>query len=441
MEFLIQFTFVLLLVFLNGFFVAAEFALVSIRKTRVDELIKKGNKVAPLLKKALGDLDSIISATQLGITVASLALGWVGEPALAKFITPFFSFLPDSFAFISAHTISTIIAFSIITFLHLVLGELAPKTVALERSEVVSLLVIAPLTLFTKIFWPIIVVLNGAGNLVLKLFGLSAPSGHQLVHSEEEIKMILDQSSLGGVIPKQEVEMVRNIFRMGDVSIKNIMVPRTDIISFNVASSLKDVLAKTKIHLHSRYPVYEHSIDNIVGFIHIKDIYQAILKGQTNRILAEINIIRDIIHLPERKKANEALIDMRKNRLHMAVVNDEYGGTAGVITLEDIIEGFVGEIQDEFDKPKKDIIKEKDGSFIIKGQTPIDKVQKKMKFSIKGQGYTTIGGLVFGLLGRAPNIGDKVEISDVSFEVLRLNGERVTLLRLKKLPKKDKKIF
>ncbi|MBI4067661.1 HlyC/CorC family transporter [Candidatus Gottesmanbacteria bacterium] len=436
MEFLIQITLVLLLVFLNGFFVAAEFALVSLRITRVDELIKKGNKVAPLLKKALGDLDSIISATQLGITVASLALGWIGEPAIARFINPFFSFLPETFAFFSAHTIATVIAFSIITFLHLVLGELAPKTVALQRSEVVSLLVIAPLTLFTKIFWPIIVVLNGAGSLVLKLFGLSAPSGHQLVHSEEEIKMLLDQSSLGGVIPRQEVEMVRNVFRMGDVSVKNIMVPRTDIIAFPTSSTFSECIAKIQRTLHSRYPIYEGSIDNIIGFVHVKDVYREIIKNKTDKRLIDANIVREIIHLPERKKASEALLDLRRGRIHIAVVNDEYGGTAGILTLEDIIEGLVGEIQDEFDAPQKDIIRESDGSFIIRGQTPVGKVQRKAKIAIKGLGYTTIGGFVFGLLGREPRVGDKVEIGTVSFEVLKLIGERIVLLRLRKLPSK-----
>lgn len=432
MESIVQIITVVLLVFLNGFFVASEFALVAVRKTKVAELVKKGNKAALILEKALEDLDSFISATQLGITLASLGLGWMGEPAIAKTIMPLLSFLPKSLIFISAHTIAGIVAFTIITFLHIVLGELVPKTIALQRSEATSLILIFPLTIFVKIFWPFIVVLNSAGSMFLRLFGFSAPKEHQLVHSEEEIKMILDQSLKGGVIPKDEVEMVRNVFRLGDIPISSIMIPRTDIVAFDLNTKLNVVIDKLEKNLHSRYPIYKKTIDVIVGFVHVKDIYKVVLKSSDNKKLVETNLIRNIIHVPEGKKADDVLVDMRNNRVHLAVVNDEYGGTAGIATLEDIIESLVGEIQDEFDYPQKEIRLQKDGSFLISGKTPVEKVQNKLHFSLKGQGYTTIGGLVFGLLGREPNIGDEVQISGVTFEVVKMSGDRITLLRSNK---------
>ena len=439
MEIIPQLGSVLLLVFLNGYFVASEFALVAVRKTRIDELAKKGNVTAKVLQKALHNLDSYISATQLGITLASLALGWVGEPTIAHFLEPFFAFLPKEAAFITAHTVSVLIAFSIITFLHIVLGELAPKSIALQRSEATSLIVITPLTIFTKIFYPVIWLLNGAGQLVLKSFGFHAPSGHQLVHSEEEIRMLLSQSALEGVIPSKEAEMVYNVFRLGDTPVKQIMVPRTDIIAFNVSKSLREIIKQVKDHPHSRFPVYEHSIDTVIGFVHIKDIYREVLKTTEEKRVSETKLVREIISVPETKRIDEVLLDMRKKRVHIAVVNDEYGGTAGMVTLEDILESLVGEIQDEFEQPLRDIQKQSDGSYLIDGLTSIDRIQNKFNLPMKGQGYTTIGGLVFGLLGRQPEKGDTVQIGNIIFEIESTEGKRIKTLRLKKEKRKKKK--
>ncbi|MBI4078767.1 MAG: HlyC/CorC family transporter [Candidatus Levybacteria bacterium] len=439
MEFLFQIGIVILLVLLNGYFVASEFALVAVRKTRIDELVKKGNAAAKLVQKAILDLDSFISATQLGITLASLALGWIGEPAIAHFLEPHLQFLPKDIALFSAHTLSIIIAFSIITFLHIVLGELAPKTVALQKAELTSLFVIAPLSLFTTVFRPFIWILNSAGSLVLRIFGFSAPSGHQLVHSEEEIKMLLTQSAASGIIPQKEVEMVYSVFRLGDIPVKQIMIPRTDIIAFNVSTSLNDIIKRAIRHPHSRFPVYEHSIDTIIGFIHIKDIYKTILKTKSDTLLSQTHLIRVIISVPETKRIDEVLRDMRNKRIHIAVVNDEYGGTAGIITLEDVIESLVGEIQDEFDQPLQDIQKQKDDSYLVDGAASIEKVQNKFRLPMRGQGYTTIGGLVFGLLGREPKKGDQVQIGNIVFTVEAMEKRRIKTLRLKKEARKKSK--
>lgn len=432
MDILFQLGLVLLLVLLNGYFVASEFALVAVRKTRISELAKKGNVTAKLVQKALDELDNYISATQLGITLASLALGWVGEPVLAHLIEPFFSFLPASAAFITAHTAAVALAFTIITFLHIVLGELAPKSVALQRAEATSLVIIPPLVLFTKVFRPFIWVLNGAGQLVLRIFGLHAPSDHQLFHSEEEIKMLLKQSGISGQIPQNEVEMVENIFQLGDIPVKYVMVPRTDIIAFNVSTTLGDILKKVDRDPHSRFPVFETTIDNVIGFIHIKDIYRELLKNGEKTKLSQLKITRTIISVPEMKKIDAVLQEMRRKRIHLAVVNDEYGGTAGIVTLEDIIESVIGEIEDEFDMPLKDITRQKDGSYHVEGHTHIDEIRERFKLPLKGQGYSTIGGLVYGLLGHEPRKGDVVQISNLRIEVKQTHGKRIKTLRIKK---------
>lgn len=351
MEFLFQLGIVLLLVLLNGYFVASEFALVAVRKTRIEEISRKGNKTAKLLHHALDELDTYISATQLGITLASLALGWLGEPVIAHFIEPYLTFLSNDGAFITSHTLAIIIGFSIITFLHIVLGELAPKSLALQRSEIVSLIIIRPLVVFSKVFSPFIWLLNTAGQLVLKAFGLHDADKKHSVYSEEEIRMILRQSSEDGEIPVKEVEMVYNIFQLGDIPVKRVMFPKSKVLAFSTKTPLKEVVKRIETHRHSRFPVYKETIDTITGFIHIKDVYRGILNKDEDVLLSELNIIRKVIRVPQTKKIGSIMQEMRKTRTHMAVVMNENNKTAGVVTLEDIIESVIGEIEDEFDTP------------------------------------------------------------------------------------------
>jgi CBS domain containing-hemolysin-like protein len=365
-EFIFQFGLVLLLVFLNGFFVASEFALVAVRKTRIDVLVKKGNKPAKLVQKSIAQLDTFISATQLGITLASLALGWIGEPAIARFIEPaLHNILPQGAAVITSHSVAFVIAFTIITFLHIVLGELAPKTIALKKAETTSLFIIAPLTLFATVFKPFIWVLNEVGNLVLRLVGFSAPSGRQLVHSEEEIKIILAQSVAEGALEKNEVEMVYSVLKLGDTPVSKVMIPKSKIIAFEKKITIAKILKTTQSFQHSRFPIYENTMDNIVGFVHIKDIYahlisdkkgastkeihDVFLKAQGERTLAQIKIIRSIPRVKEVDRIDDVLVLLRAKRVHIAVVVGEDGATSGLVALEDIVEKLVGEIKDEFD--------------------------------------------------------------------------------------------
>jgi putative hemolysin len=371
-DFIFQILLVFILVFLNGFFVASEFSLVSVRKTRIDELVNKGNKPAKLVQKSIKQLNTFISATQLGITLASLALGWIGEPAIAHFLEPLFnSFFSENFSLISAHGLAIIIAFTIITFLHIVIGELMPKTIALQKAESTALFIIAPLELFTTVFRPFIWTLNKAGDLTLRIFGFSTSLGKQLVHSEEEIKMILAQSVEEGALEKQEVELVYSVFKMGDIPVKKIMVPKSKIIGFEKNTLISEVIKSTQKYQDSRFPVYEKTIDSIVGFIHIKDIYRNLiseskssffrdiyknflrLRGEKTK-LSDLKIIRKIPWVKETDRLDDVLILLRRKRTHIAVVYDKYGKTAGIVALDDVVESLVGEIKDEFDEIEKE---------------------------------------------------------------------------------------
>ena len=434
MYFILQFILVIALVLLNGFFVAAEFALVSVRKTRIEELVKKGSRSAKLVLDALNDLESYISSTQLGITLASLALGWIGEPAIARFLEPSFQFLSREAAFLTAHSLAVIIAFSLITFLHIVLGELAPKTVALQRAETTSLFVIVPLTLFTKFFKPFIWLLNGAGTLFLKLFGFSASIGNPLIHSEDEVKIILAQSVEGGVLEKQEVEMMHKILQLGDIPVKNIMMPRTEIKAIEANMSIKNLKKLIRNNNLSRYPVYKGTIDMILGYVHVRDVSK--LKAEKGLTVLNSGIIREVINVPETQRIDDVLVAMRKKRVHMAVVNDEYGGTSGIVTLEDILETIVGEIYDEFDKTEVKIKKNINGDYIVDGLTSVQNIRQKFNIPIKGQGYVTIGGVVFGLLGKEPKIGDKVRIGNIELKVQEVEKKRIKTLIVTKLKSK-----
>jgi CBS domain containing-hemolysin-like protein len=432
MEVILQLLLALTFVCLNGFFVASEFALVAVRQTRIAELVRKGNSAAGLVQKALRELDRYISSTQLGITLSSLALGWLGEPVIVKLIEPLFSGLPSFWSAASTHTVAITIAFSLITFLHVVLGELVPKTIALQRAEMVALIIIGPLVAFTYVCQPFIWLLNGFGNHLLKLFGFETASGHATVHSEEEVKMILAQSGKSGAIPQGEVEMVYNVFKLGDLPIKQIMVPRTHVVSFDTSLTVGEVLGKIQKYTHSRYPIYDGTIDSVVGFVHIKDVYRACLAHNQNRTLTQLGTIREILTIPETRKADDVLLTMRKKHIHMAIVKDEFGGTAGIVTLEDILENLVGEIEDEFDKPVKQIRKLGQGEYLLDGRLHIDEVVKRFSLPIKGYGYTTIGGLVFGLLGREPRVGDQVQIGSFVLKVEKIERHQIHLLKLSK---------
>lgn len=432
MEIVPQLFVVLLLILLNGFFVASEFVLIALRRSTVEEWVKKDNPVARFIKDALDHIETFISATQIGVTIISLLLGWVGEAAIAGKLGTLLTFLPYGPAQVVAHTVAIGFVFLLITYLQIVLGELVPKAVALQRTDLLAFVFIVPLTIFARVFHPFIQILNTSANVVLRFIRLEPSSKPQLMYSEEEMKLILKDFRQNGLIAKDEAEMAENVFKLHDIPVKQIMIPRTDVVAFEETTSFKKIVKEIENFGYSRYPVYSRSIDNIVGFIHVKDIYRSLLKMEGDKKLSQANLVRKILCVPEAKKADEVLLDMRKKHIHMAIVDDEFGGTAGIVSLEDIIESLVGEIQDEFDKPINEVKRQIDGSFLIDGRASIEAVQKRFRLPVKRLGYSTVGGFVFGLLGREPKIGDKVQLGNITFEVKEIDRKRVKIVSLRR---------
>ena len=321
---------VLALVAANGFFVAAEFGLVAVRRTRIEQLANEGNALAKRVRHALEQLDSHIAATQLGITISSLALGWIGEPALARLIEPALSRLPGIWPQISAHAIAVAIAFTIITTLHIVLGELVPKTIALQRSESTALFVTRPLQTFLWLFGPFIHAMNGLGNVIVRWIGLRPAGGHELAHSEEELRLLVTASQESGVLEASEEEMIHKVFSFADKEAHQVMVPRTEIAGVPADMTLRDFAAYVADErLHTRFPVYEGTIDSIIGIVHLKD---AVLAMATERLDQPVRtVMRPVLVVPESIHVDELLRQLRRRRMHMAVLVDEFGGTAGIV--------------------------------------------------------------------------------------------------------------
>jgi len=338
-----------LLVLLNAWFVAAEFALVAVRRTRVDEMVKARWVGAAAVKQAITHLDDAIAATQLGITLASLALGWIGEPCLARVIVPALNWLPPEWQFFGAHGIAVVIAFIIITFMHVILGELAPKAVALQQPDIVSLWVTPPLLIFARVMRPFIYVMNGLGNAIVRALGFQPVSGHQMLHSVEELGLLIEETRRAGVLPRDQAEYVHNVFRLPAKKVRDCLVPRERIAALELHMSEEKILERVRDGAHTRMPVYDRDLDNIVGIVNTKDLFHLFsLRGM---IVLDDAMYPALFVGPERP-ISEVLRDFRRKRRPMAVVRDEESGRVlGIITLEDIVEEIVGEIEDEHDLP------------------------------------------------------------------------------------------
>jgi CBS domain containing-hemolysin-like protein len=417
-------------VFLNGFFVAAEFGLVSVRRTRIEELVAEGNRAAVVVRKAISDPDSFIAATQLGITLASLSLGWIGEPALASLIIPVVHFLPESWIGAAAHSIAGTIAFVIITFLHVVVGELAPKSIALQNPERTSLAVARPTEVALVIFRPAIWLLNGAGNVLLRLMGVHPATGHELVHSIKELKMLIEASREEGVLEEEEQQMLQAVFDLRGNRALHVMVPRTEMVCIASDARLEEVVELAASTTLTKFPVFEGDLDHIVGVVYVKDVIRYI--QEQNDGVDTRTLMRDALFLPEAVPVPELLTAFRRARQHMAILVDEYGGTVGLVTLEDLMEEIVGDIQDAFDSEGPDIQRMPDGSVVLDGMTQIEEVNEALGLALDDPYYTTIGGLVMGRLDRVPKAGDEVVIGDmgIRLKVKEMDGLRVALLRM-----------
>lgn len=430
MDIVFQLLAVLGLVLLNGFFVATEFSLVSVRRTRIETLAAEGNRRAQTVFAAIKNLDGYIAATQLGITMASIGLGWIGEPALARLLDPLFeSVLPESFALISAHTISFIIAFSTITLLHVVFGELAPKSLALQFPESVAMLVTAPTRVFLTIFRPIISVMNGLGFAFLGLFGVKRTgSEHGLIYSEEELRLLVIASREGGELEETEEAIIRRAFTLHDYAADEVMVPRTELVALPADASLDQVRASISTYRFSRFPVYGRDLDDILGVLYVKDLPVLSQWPSTQRFDLRA-MMRPVLTVPTAVPIDHMLNLMKQQRTHIAIVVDEYGGTAGMITLGDIVERVVGDVPDEFEQASPDVVAEPDGSALVNGLAPLDEVIDWFGLPLPENESHTIGGYIFSLLGRRPQIGDSVDIGSYLIRVEALDGLRIASLR------------
>lgn len=423
---------VLLLVALNGFFVAGEFALVKVRKTRIDQLVDEGKRAAKTVQSEINHLDNYIAATQLGITLASLALGWIGEPALAHLVEPLFEGIAGPAAVEVSHTVAFVFSFALITIFHIVLGELVPKSIALQRAEGTALFVARPLYLFAQIFKPFIKLMNSIGNAIVRLLGMNAASEHASVHSVAELEMLVTESREAGVLDNQEEVMLRRVFNFGEKDANQVMRPRTQVYAIPVDKDLDGVLDIVTREHYTRFPVFEGTIDNVIGVVHVKDLLDRVHKMKDPSDFVLKNILRPVLKVPETIPIENLLEQMRSRQIHMALLIDEYGGTAGLVTLEDILEEIIGEVRDEFDTDKEDYRPEleimEDGSSSVAGLVTIGEFEERFGVTFVDPEYETIGGYVFSQIGSSPTLGDKVDLDPYILEVTELNDLRIARL-------------
>lgn len=409
----------LFLVFLNGVFVAAEFAFVKVRPTRITQLVAEGNRRAKIAQQCIHNIDAYLSVCQLGITISSLGLGWLGEPVVAKLLEP----LMHSFGVSSpaaVHSISFIIAFSLVTFLHVVFGELVPKSLAIQRAELVTLWLAAPMRMFYYLFYPGIVVFNGTANNILRILGVRPASEHEESHSEEELQMLVSASYKCGHLDSSEWNLLQNVFQFEKKVAREIMVPRPEVVFLDKKSSLEENMEIARRSGHTRFPLCESDHDHVVGLVHIKDVFRL----DTGTKIDDIK--RNIMLVPEGMSLDRLLREFQKNHQHMALVVDEYGGTAGIVTMENVLEELVGQIQDEFDEEVPQVTPEKEGSYLVDGRMLLEDAADMFDLPVGDQEeYDTLGGFVFGKLGKRPRVGDIVELPEHRLRVVEVKGLRI----------------
>ena len=420
--------FTLLLICINGFFVAAEFALVKVRASQLDIKAQKGSSRAKLAKSLLEKLDSYLSATQLGITLASLALGAIGEKTISSMLEVFFIKIGHPLSEISKHSISLPIALTFLTFFHVTLGEQIPKMIGIKYSMQTALIISWPLRIFYFICSPFIWFLNKTSNVVLRIIGVKAV-GDEYFHSEEELRLILTESEEGGAIKPSENELIQNVFDFDDRIVKQVMVPQNRVIAIDVELGRNEVTKRVIEEGFSRLPIYLGDIDNIIGIVHSKDLLKAIIDNKF-RTLKEI--MRPVHFVPESMKINELLRDFQKHHYQMAIVTNEFGSTAGLVTMEDIIEELVGEIQDEHDEEKPNVEEKSDTEFIVNAQATIKEVNEILPIALpENTQYETVSGYINFIFGRIPPINDKRIVDGYEIIILARNRQSVDSIRLK----------
>ena len=420
---LLQLFLVLFLIFMNGFFVAAEFSVVKIRPSRLETLIEAGNKRAAYAKKLTDHLDTSLSVTQLGITLASLGLGWVGEPFVATLILPLtrMAGLDDAVG----HTISLALAFAIITGGHIVLGELTPKTMAIQNGEHIVLTVAPPMLIFERIMYPFVWLLNHVANWVAARMGFEAAGEGEEAHTEEEIRLLMEESYKQGLIDDTEADFVDNVFDFTDLNVREIMTPRTDMVCLYIEDDLDTNLHVVFEEQLTRYPLCKEDKDHVIGFIHVKDLMKALYTTPGRRINLR-RLVRKALVVPDSMDVSVLLKTMQKKRAQMAIVVDEYGGTAGMVTLEDIVEEIVGDIQDEFDEERPTAEQRGDCIFSVDAKLLLEELEDILEIDIDDVDVDSVGGWLYAQLGMAPRIGQMASYRGHAFYVEEVDGVRIT---------------
>jgi CBS domain containing-hemolysin-like protein len=419
------------LVLLNGFFVAAEFALVRVRGSQIEIQAKAGSQVAKVARGIMHNLDGYLAATQLGITMASLGLGWAGESVVANIMLNLFKLCGLTITSSAIISTSHVVAFLTITFLHIVFGELAPKTLAIQRSVRTAMAVSLPLRFFYVVFRPAIWVLNSVANFILGIFGIKTIHGEEAHHSSEELQYILEQGKESGAIDSSEHELIKNVFDFNERVVKNIMVPRTKISGIDLDTTPAELLETLITEGYSRMPVYDDVIDKIIGIVHAKDILPLLARNE--EIILK-NIIRKPYFIPETKKINDLMAELQQKRIQIAIVLDEFGGTAGMVTLEDIVEELVGEIQDEYDEEKPIVEKVNDREFIVNALAPIYDVNEQLPHDLPEDGdFDTVSGWLGHIFGKIPDVGEQKEANGYNITVLRKSDQNIESVKLELL--------
>jgi CBS domain containing-hemolysin-like protein len=422
---------IVLLVLANAFFVAAEFALVAARRTRIEAMVRRGDRKAKTVQKALQDLYRQLSAAQLGITVASILLGYVAEDTVAHLFREWFAALPPALNFLTRGGVASVVAVTVISFLHVVFGEQAPKAWAITYPEATSRWIAAPLILFSWITRPFTELLNRSANRLVRLLGIKGTTAElERIHSPEEIRMLVEQSRKTGRLAADDARLLEGVFEFSEKTARGVMTPRTQMVALPIGLTLEEAADQVAVAGRSRYPVYRESLDDIVGLVHAKDILAGLRSAKGGTLQA---VLRPAVFVPGTREVEDVLADMKRQKIHLAIVLDEFGGTAGLVTMEDLLEEIVGQIYDEYDRPMaggetRAVPGER--APVLSGATPVSDVNETYGLEIDEEHYTTIGGYLFGALGRLPKVGDRVSVKGAVFEIVEMEGRRVGRARM-----------
>ena len=437
------FLLILLLIALNAFFVSVEFAAVASRRARIELLAEEGNAAAHIVKSWIENpaaRDRLIASSQLGITVISLALGAVGENTFQALLTPFFDriALPTSLQHLTSllAALPLVVSLIIITSITVVFGEQVPKVATLHQPERVAMLAAQPMNVFSAIFKWFIDALDWATRVVLRIFGLQLVGGHSLIYTVDELKQMISESEEGGVLEPPEREMLESVFDFGELLVRQVLIPRTEIIAIEAETKLEEIIATVTQYSYTKLPVYENDLDQIIGILHVKDVLR-VMNQPDCQVTTAREMARETLYIPETLPVNELLHQFRHNRQHIAIVLDEFGGTAGLVTLEDLLEEIVGEVSDQFDESNPEIQNQSDGSVLIDGLTLIEAVNQQLELNLADPHYDTIAGYFLGKLGHIPKIGDVVESGGVQLKVESMDGLRISQLSLVRLNEAD----